>query len=76
MIEPNADGTVTCIQCGVDFKPALVRPPGDDRPLQLIYPNARPIEREQLISGIGCDACWDLFLTGQTDKACTCEPAD
>jgi hypothetical protein len=70
MITPNENGEVQCPQCHVYYRPVLERK--DDRPIQEQYPGAKPIEREQLISGLGCDACWDEFLMGTTDKACTC----
>lgn len=35
--------------------------------IQNVWPNATPIQREQLQTGICSDACWDQFL-GVVDK--------
>ena len=29
-------------------------------------------QREQLISGIGCQACWELYVGGNSRLSCTC----
>jgi hypothetical protein len=62
MIEPDANGITICPNCKTAYKPVLTRPKGDDRNLQEIFPKAKPWEREQLISGICSDKCWDEYL--------------
>jgi len=34
----------------------------NDRPIQEQFPNSKPWEREQLITGICSDKCWNEFL--------------
>jgi hypothetical protein len=53
---------VKCPQCGKEYEPVLKREIGDNRCIQDIFPTARPWEREQLVSGICSDECWDKFL--------------
>lgn len=57
-----------CPECGKVYRPVLV-----DRPqvpgkflVQDRWPTAQPWEREQLISGICSDRCFDSFL-GEED---------
>jgi len=60
MIMPlNKNGCLVCPNCKKEFKPILVR---TDKPLQIEYPNSKPFEREQLISGICSDKCWKEFI--------------
>lgn len=49
----------TCPVCEKTYKTELVKYPSDSRPIQQIFPNAKPYQREQLISGICSDKCWD-----------------
>lgn len=51
-----------CPQCKKVYTPELVRPVGDNRPIQEIFPKATSIEREQLISGICSKECWNRYL--------------
>jgi len=51
-----------CPNCGKVYNPILKRPSGDDRPIQTIFPKSKAYEREQLITGICSDECWDEFL--------------
>ena len=52
-----------CLVCGKEYEPVLQRPEGDARPIQQIFPNAPAWQREQLLSGICSDKCWDsLFI--------------
>jgi hypothetical protein len=46
----------------------LTRPQGDDRPIQLIFPNAPAKHREQLISGICGDHCWNEALGNRDEE--------
>jgi len=50
----------TCPNCGGVYETVLDRK--DDRCIQEQYPDAPAWQREQLISGICSDACWDEFL--------------
>lgn len=64
-INPNdvgTIGTVQCPNCGKIYKPTLQRPEGDDRLIQDIFPESTSEEREQLMTGICSDECWDQFL--------------
>ena len=70
-----------CPNCKKEYKPVLQRPDGDNRCIQDIYPKSTPTEREQLVSGICSDKCWDEFLGLEeddfdgdkgSDKLCDC----
>jgi hypothetical protein len=52
----------TCPNCGKTYTPKLTRPEGDRRCIQDIYPDATREEREQLISGICSNKCWNEYL--------------
>lgn len=56
-----------CPVCGKVYVPVLDagRLLADDRHIQEIYPDAEPWQREQLISGICSDECWDAWLGGE-----------
>ena len=63
MNKPTSAPTRVCPQCKATYTPVLgERDPNDNRCIQDIYPNASPIEREQLQTGICSDECWDKFL--------------
>lgn len=49
-----------CPNCRKYYEPVLERI--DDRPIQEQYPNSKVWEREQLITGLCSDKCWDEFL--------------
>jgi len=50
----------TCPNCGKEYQTELDRK--DDRPIQEQYPNEPQWKREQLISGLCSDSCWDEFV--------------
>jgi hypothetical protein len=56
-----------CPFCGKEYIPVLVRPPGDCRRIQQIFPNAPAWQREQLISGVCSDECWKKNLPSEDD---------
>ena len=59
----DEEGLTICPQCGKHYKPVLgERSKGDTRSIQKIFPSAKPYEREQLLTGICSDECWDKFL--------------
>jgi len=62
----NKESMMTvCPQCNKEYEPVLgSRDMNDDRSIQEIYPNATAIEREQLITGLCSDKCWDNYLNG------------
>lgn len=60
MINPNADGLILCPNCNKWYKPKLKRKGSE--PLQVTHPNAQPFEREQLISGLCSNKCWNEYL--------------
>ena len=49
-----------CPNCNKEYKTVLDRI--DDRPIQEQFPNATKEEREQLISGLCSNKCWNEFL--------------
>jgi hypothetical protein len=51
-----------CPICQKVYTPVLQRIPGDNRLIQEVFPNATEIEREQLLSGICSDKCWDSMF--------------
>jgi len=56
-------GMKKCPQCSKQYIPTLgKRDPNDDRCIQDIYPNSTPTEREQLMTGICSDDCWDMRM--------------
>jgi hypothetical protein len=50
----------TCPNCNRTYETVLERK--DTRSIQLQYPNEPAWKREQLISGICSDKCWDEFF--------------
>ena len=53
-----------CPQCGKVYKPILMPKPGDTRLLQDQFPDAPAWQREQLITGVCSDECWERFVGG------------
>jgi len=53
---------VLCWNCLREYEPVLKRPIGDNRPIQAIFPDAPKWQREQHISGICSDQCWDEYM--------------
>ena len=51
-----------CPFCGRVYETDLKKPLGDNRLIQDIFPNATAIQREQLITGICSDECWDKYV--------------
>jgi len=51
-----------CPNCHRVYETALDRPEGDNRPIQEIFPNEPLWKREQLITGLCSDQCWDEYL--------------
>jgi hypothetical protein len=63
ILEKDKEGKTICPQCGKHYVPALGRKPeGDGRCIQEIFPNATKAEREQLVTGLCSDECWDKYL--------------
>lgn len=61
MVQRNADDSVTCPQCLKNYFPIL----GERKTNMCIqdeFPRAKPYEREQLITGLCSDACWNKYL--------------
>jgi hypothetical protein len=64
----DKDGLTICPQCERHYTPELgerqmAKNPG--KCIQDIYPNAKPYQREQLVTGLCSDACWDNYLGAQ-----------
>ena len=60
MIIPNNKGLILCPNCKKEYKPKLERK--TNKLIQEEYPNATREEREQLISGLCSDKCWNEYL--------------
>jgi len=60
MIYPNEKGLILCPNCKKYFKPKLTRK--TDSLIQIEFPKATSEEREQLISGLCSNKCWNEFL--------------
>jgi len=60
MINLNSNGEIKCPNCNKLYKPILKRKDGEL--IQVTYPNATKEQREQLISGICSNKCWEEFL--------------
>ena len=60
MIEPNSKGLIICPCCKKEYLPKLKRK--TNKMIQEEYPNAKSYEREQLISGLCSDKCWNKYL--------------
>ena len=60
MITPNEKGLIVCPNCKKEYKPKLIR--HTDNLIQIEHPQATKEEREQLISGLCSDKCWNEYL--------------
>ena len=60
MITPDENGFILCPNCKREYKPDLERKDGEL--IQVTHPNATKEQREQLISGLCSDSCWEEFL--------------
>ena len=60
MIIPNEKGLIICPNCKKEYKPILERK--EKGLIQITHPKATTEEREQLISGLCSDKCWNAFL--------------
>ena len=61
MINPDSNGLVLCPNCKKKYKPILKRLGFESLLKQ--YPDSKPYEREQLISGLCSDKCWKEYLS-------------
>jgi len=60
MIYPDENGFIKCPNCKKLYKPKLVRKTNDL--IQNEFPKATSEQREQLISGLCSNKCWNEFL--------------
>ena len=51
-----------CPNCEREYTTKLDRPAGDNRCIQNIFPEASREDREQVISGICSNKCWEEYL--------------
>ena len=51
-----------CPNCKKEYRPDLGERKYPKMLIQKEFPNATPTQREQLITGICSDECWDEFL--------------
>lgn len=54
-----------CPNCRKEYEPVLGKRPNDGRSIQDQFPKASEMEREQLVTGICSNECWDEFLGSQ-----------
>ena len=59
--EEKMQNLKVCPNCGKTYEPDLLRQ-HPEKHLQHEFPNATPTQREQHISGICSDECWNQFL--------------
>jgi len=50
-----------CPNCSKTYNTVL-NPKHPDKLVQHEFPNATPIQREQLVTGLCSDECWDEYL--------------
>ena len=50
-----------CPNCGTEYETELDRK-HPDMPIQQEFPDAKPYQREQHITGLCSDRCWNEFL--------------
>lgn len=63
-------GLTICPVCKRHYKPDLPEPdPNDPRVIQVIYPQAKPYQREQLLTGICSDECWNKLFPLEEEKS-------
>ena len=60
MIEPDSSGLIKCPNCNKRYKPILKRK--TDKLIQEEFSDSTREEREQLISGLCSNKCWNEFL--------------
>lgn len=60
--------TVTCPACGKTYVPVLGARRHPQLRIQDEFPRSSPIEREQLLTGLCSDACWDQYLGAPPDR--------
>lgn len=56
------DDKTLCPQCGKRYKPILGKRKHPDWLIQQEFPHAETWQREQLISGICSDECWERYI--------------
>lgn len=62
MYRIDEQGLHICPFCDKHYKPELEKPPCDDRKIQEIFPNATPAQREQYVTGVCSQECWNENL--------------
>ena len=60
MINPNQDGLILCPNCNKMYKPTLTRK--TNLVIQAEHPQATKEQREQLISGLCSNKCFNQFV--------------
>ena len=58
----DKDGLTVCPQCGKHFSPVLGERKNPSINIQDEFPKAKSWEREQLLTGICSDECWNEYL--------------
>jgi len=62
MVRRNPDGSVTCPNCKKQYFPVLGERKRPDLCIQDEFPNAKPFEREQYLTGLCSDECFIEYL--------------
>ena len=60
----DKDGMTVCPQCGKHYSPVLGERKKTNINIQDEFPNSKPWQREQLLTGICSDKCWNDYLGG------------
>jgi len=53
---------IKCPNCEKIYEPELGRRKHPELLIQEEFPNAEPYQREQLVTGLCSDECWDKYL--------------
>ena len=65
----DPQGRTACPNCGKVYVPDLGERPADGRLIQEQFPEATAIQREQLMTGLCSDKCWNAYLGGDDEIA-------
>ena len=58
----DSEGLTICPECNGHFKPELGERMQPEACIQDEFPNATAMQREQLLTGLCSDKCWNKFL--------------
>ena len=58
----NQNGETICPQCNRAYRPELGERQQPNIPIQQEFPHSKSYQREQLITGLCSDECWNTYL--------------